>query len=359
MNQINKNSSTELILLKAILLIVITGTLFTTVLVSIILTRKSNQEQQAEISGDTNIVETSSNLNCPTGYIKVPGNSLYETKDFCVMKYEAKAVSASGPTVGLTEPNTGFNTIDNNITTTTSANGRAIASVANGFPISNIDQSTAADYCTDTGASLINNREWMTIARNIEAQPSNWSNNIISNANSLNKGHSRSQPEGALPASTNDLEGCIGYTNGRTCTNQWHVNRRTHNLSNGEVIWDLSGNVEEWTSDTILGKDQPTGSSTESETGWLEYTDITNFGTLSRDLVGPSNSTWNSRQNMGRIYGEGSSNPNTVFGFLRGGGWGGTNNSTGVFFLSLADTPVITSNDEGQGIIIGFRCVVR
>ena len=37
-----------------------------------------------------NTTETAANLSCPTGYIRVPGNSLYQTKDFCVMKYEAK-----------------------------------------------------------------------------------------------------------------------------------------------------------------------------------------------------------------------------------------------------------------------------
>ncbi|MGA1050071.1 MAG: type II secretion system protein, partial [Minisyncoccia bacterium] len=69
-----------------------------------------------------NTTETAANLNCPTGYIKVPGNSLYQTKDFCVMKYEAKAVDINNPTVGLLTPNTGINTIDNNTTATTSAN---------------------------------------------------------------------------------------------------------------------------------------------------------------------------------------------------------------------------------------------
>ena len=49
-----------------------------------------------------NTTETAANLTCPTGYIRVPGNSLYQTKDFCVMKYEAKAVEISNPTVGLT-----------------------------------------------------------------------------------------------------------------------------------------------------------------------------------------------------------------------------------------------------------------
>jgi prepilin-type N-terminal cleavage/methylation domain-containing protein len=182
-----------------------------------------------------NTTETQVNLSCPTGYIKVPGNSLYQTKDFCVMKYEAKAVEISNPTVGLTTPTTGFNTIANNTTATTAANGRAIASVASGYPIANISQTTAAQYCTDAGASLINNREWMTIARNIEAQNSNWYNPTPTPVNQVGsgglwRGHSDASPNNALAASTNDNLGYEGT--GNDINNGWQE-KRTHTLSNG------------------------------------------------------------------------------------------------------------------------------
>ena len=300
-----------------------------------------------------NTTETAANLSCPTGYIRVPGNSLYQTKDFCVMKYEAKAVSTTDTTTGLTTPTTGYNTIANNTTTTTGANNRAIASVASGYPIANIDQTTAASYCSTAGGSLITNREWMTIARNIEAQLSNWTTGTATSSaigtGGLYRGHSDNSPATALVAGP-DNDGYNGTGN-----SGFSIERRTHTLSNGEIIWDMGGNVWEWTNDTILGKDQPTGSSTGF--GWREYgtglgNSITNFGTLSRDLVGPSNSNWGSGQNMGQIYSDGTSSNNTSFAFLRGGSWA-TTTTAGVFALVLDVTPSNTSDN------IGFRCVLR
>jgi prepilin-type N-terminal cleavage/methylation domain-containing protein len=288
--------------------------------------------------------------NCPTGYIRVPGNSLYQTKDFCVMKYEAKAVSTTDTTTGLTTPPTGFNTIDNNITATTAANNRAIASVASGYPIANISQITAASYCSTAGASLINNAEWMTIARNIEAQLSNWTTGTAaSNAigiGGLYRGHSDANPNFALAAGA-DNDGYIGTNN-----SGFSIERRTHTLSNGEIIWDMGGNVWEWTSDSILGKDQPTGSPVGFN--WRQFTSISNYGTLSYDLTRPSNNTWNSTQNMGYVYSDGTSSNNTSFAFLRGGRWASTSpTDAGVFTLRLNHTPSDTST------FIGFRCVLR
>ena len=299
-----------------------------------------------------NTTETAANLTCPTGYIKVPGNSLYQTKDFCVAKYEMKAVAISAPTVGLTTPNTGINGIANNTTATTSANGRAIASVASGYPIANISQITAIDYCanqnTVSGASLITNAEWMTIARNIEAQLSNWTTGTAASTaigtGGLYRGHSDTTPFGALEAGA-DNNGYIG-----TGQSGFSIERRTHTLSNGEVIWDLSGNMFEWTNDTIIGVNKPNNS---PESFYQQWTAISNFGTLSYDLTRPSNNTWNSTQNMGQYdSGDLTGGP---FAFLRGGDWAGITPGpiAGVFTLSLDSTPA------GANPFIGFRCVVR
>ena len=259
---------------------------------------------------------------CPTGYIAVPGNSMYGTSDFCVMKYEAK--TGSGTVAATTQ--------------------------AAGTPQVHISQTNAITACSLNGAGygLINNAEWMTIARNIEAQSSNWTGGSVGSGG-LWRGHSDGSPDNALAASTDNAP-----YNG-TGNVSPSIERRTHSLSNGETIWDLSGNVWEWTSDTILGKDQPTGSSTGFT--WRQYNtgqsnSITNFGTLSRDLVGPSNSSWGFTQNMGQILSDGTSTNNTAFAFLRGGNWAHTT-FAGVFTLNLTVTPSNSSND------IGFRCVVR
>ncbi|MEY2985794.1 MAG: hypothetical protein RJB24_23, partial [Candidatus Parcubacteria bacterium] len=134
-----------------------------------------------------NTTETASNLTCPTGYIRVPGNSLYQTKDFCVMKYEAK--TGSGTVAATTQ--------------------------ASGAPVVNISQTNAISACNAnntggaTGYGLINNREWMTIARNIEGQSSNWRNGVIGSTDAsptnggLYRGHSDNSPANALAANTN------------------------------------------------------------------------------------------------------------------------------------------------------------
>jgi len=280
---------------------------------------------------------------CPAGYIPVPGSSMYVTTDFCVMKYEAKAVATIDPTVGLTTPNTGSNTIANSTTATTSANGRAVASVASGFPIANISQIDSITYCSNSGASLISNAEWMTIARNIEAQGVNWTGGTVGSGG-LWRGHSDNSPAGALEAST-DNDPYFGT--GNTSPS---IERRTHTLSNGEVIWDLSGNVWEWTNDTIQGQNKPNTSSGNFFQNWTVFNTGGSYGTLSYDLTRPSNSIWNSGQNMGQYY-SGTVNGDVNFTFLRGGNWGHTINA-GIFTMGLLNISTSSSNSRG------FRCVI-
>jgi prepilin-type N-terminal cleavage/methylation domain-containing protein len=253
---------------------------------------------------------------CPTGYIAVPGNGMYGTNDFCVMKYEAKAGSAT-------------------VAATTQATG---------FPTVSITQTNAITACSLNGAGygLINNNEWMTIARNIEGQATNWTGGAVGNGG-LWRGHSDNSPGTALEASTDDN---LGYTG--TGNTSPSIERRTHTLSNGQTIWDLSGNVWEWTSDIIQGQDKPNNSSGNFSQQW---TAISNFGTLSYDLTRPSNVAWNSTQNMGQYYAGGITGTTTL-AFLRGGPWSYYSFS-GVFALDLPFTPSYTGNN------VGFRCVLR
>jgi hypothetical protein len=69
-------------------------------------------------------------VTCPTGYVPVPGNEMYGTKDFCVMKYEAK-VDANGDGIGDTSQTTGYNIWPNN-THPVGSGGRTIVSSAAG-----------------------------------------------------------------------------------------------------------------------------------------------------------------------------------------------------------------------------------
>jgi hypothetical protein len=220
----------------------------------------------------------------------------------------------------------------------------AATTQAAGNPQVSISQTNAITACSLNGAGygLINNNEWMTIARNIEGQGTNWTGGTVGSGG-LWRGHSDNSPANALAAST-DNDPYFGTGNVSPS-----IEKRTHTLSNGEVIWDLSGNVWEWTSDTILGQDKPNNSSGNI---WQQWTAISNFGTLSYDLTRPSNTSWNSSQNMGQIYSDGTSTNNTTFAFRRGGNWG-ISSFAGVFTLSLAGAPSDTFTP------LGFRCVLR
>ena len=160
---------------------------------------------------------------CPTGYVSVPAIAYYPGSSFCVMKWEAKTGSSV-------------------VAATTAAAGTPVSSI-------NRDNSRASCRLIGAGYDLISNAQWQTIARNIADQATNWSTGT-SYSGELSRGHSDSAPLNVLAAST-DNDGCNGT--GQTCSDVlWDSQRRTHTLSNGEVVWDIAGNVEEWVSDNSV-----------------------------------------------------------------------------------------------------------
>ena len=279
----------------------------------------------------------------PSGWIKVPGDSRFSTSDFYVMKYDAKCLSATTNqpynTVGGTY-DTGYRTYANNTLPCTSANNEYIASTPSGFPIANISQTDAASYCASIGAHLITNNEWQTIAWNAQNNPQNWSGNAVGSGY-IYSGHNDGSPNYALEASSDDSQGYYGETN--TGGNQ----KRTLSLSNGQTIWDMAGNVWQWTNDTITGGNEPTGATPGF--AWREFTAITTWGSMSQQTAGPLNASWNSSQGIGQIYSDGTASNATIYGFLRGGYWN-VGGYAGVETLSLNITPGYTD------ISIGFRC---
>lgn len=293
---------------------------------------------------------------CPTGYIWTPGSAKYGTlPGFCVMKYNAKNV------------------------------GGVATSQPTGSPWVSINQSTALATCTALGMGyhLLSEPEYMTIATNIM-------NTTINNLNTatttlqLATGHSDNAPANALEttagadpivsgcnlnlplgnaanayvASSCELRGNTtsylgtdndkGYYGTGNYFNQAcssglanSSQLRTHVLSNGNVIWDMAGNVWQWTDAWLVaGNENPL-----PQTGWIEYNTITDYKGL--NYLRSQTSTLTSVNGIGQMYSW--SGVGTVVGFIRGGGWS-YGALSGLFALTLYDAPsdVYTT--------LGFRC---
>ena len=302
-------------------------------------TVKYNNPQQTLIS--SSYIDQANNMykapiTCPTGFIPVPGSVTYGTSSFCVMKYEAKCALTVSPTAGLT---TTTNEYNNTTTACTSANSRGVVSTASGGPITSIDQSTSTTYSTNTigcsGCHLMTEAEWMTIAQNLLANPVNWSGGVVGSG-FIYSGHNDGTPGNSLAAS-NDTNGYSGT--GQTSGNQ----RRTLTLTNGEVIWDFTGNVNEWTSSQIsTGKPTGTPLSAREWTAVSGGTFAVNPYPSGTGLSGAS--TWNTTQGIGMI--QSDSADTTLRGFVRSGSWA-NGSASGVLSLDIWRAPTITFSNFG------------
>ena len=138
-----------------------------------------------QLKGETGI----ESLACPKGYIPVPGNRELGTQDFCVMQFEAKAWIDDSPK---------NNQVDKKEIRSNGCNGEGTwcrggkpnwglndyipVSVAQGRPWRSINRDNALAKCRqlndifstdkDMEYDLISNRQWQTIARNIETAAS-------------------------------------------------------------------------------------------------------------------------------------------------------------------------------------------
>ena len=213
--------------------------------------------------------------------------------------------------------------------------GNIATSVATGTPWVNIYQDVAKAECEKIGAHLITNAEWMAIARDIEAQDENW----------VGTGTARGLKMGNVGSNTNDSTAwyALGSAdfegNTKTGTNRGSDSPAKLVLSNGQSIWDFSGNVWEWVDHTIAKDD------VSSTAGWTEFSSATfNDTHLPKSQVIPLEAI-PSTLGGGKIY-YGSADPRA---FLRGGAW--HNGATaGVFALTLDYSPSYSNGD------VGFRC---
>jgi len=279
---------------------------------------------------------------CPDGFIVVPGSATYGViSSFCVMKYEAKCALIEAPKVGLTIPNSGYDSYDNNVTACTSAGGRGVVSTSSGYALTDISQLSAITYSASTygctGCQIMSDAQWMTLAQNVLSNPANWSGGSVG-IGYIYSGHNDTLPARGL-ASGADSNGYFGTEN--TSGNQ----KRTLTLTNGEIIWDLSGNVREWT-----GAQQAGGQPIGTPLAWREWTAVSG-GRISPSpypaITGLSGAySWNSSNGIGMILND--SEDNKAKGFIRGGDWAGGIND-GVLSLALGTTPTF------RGVALGFR----
>ena len=274
-------------------------------------------------------------------WVLVPGDPDYGTNDFCVMKYEAKCSLADGTTC------------------TASMSSESPTSTAAGTPWVNIDQYDSITECASLGKGfhLINNDEWMTIAANLANVGSNWSSGTVGTGN-LFRGHSDNSPSDKCAADADDSKAyvetdCTAQASGGT-ENDEGTQRRTFTLSNGSVIWDLAGNVWEYTRD-YNEKDKPSDDGTPDD-DWREYTTISfNLDTMALSDLIPTNAlksywndSWSSTQGIGQYY----AGANSAGGSIRRGGESSVGANSGAFALRTSGHPGVANTQ------IGFRCTV-
>ena len=267
------------------------------------------------------IYKIQNDITCPDNWVFVYANSAIPgSKDFCVMKYEAKI---QGQDNGNQPYSPAF----------------VAESRPAGTPWVNISQADAIaeSAALGDGAHLITETEWMTLAADVLSVKYNWSSGIVGDG-FIYGGHSDNSPATALAASLNDEEGYFG-TGNQSPSNQ----RRTLYLKSGDVIWDIAGDANDWTSGTTnvqagLPDDEVTGAAFS----WKEWNDPTLTGSLSPLAYPSALSTisnfadiahWGSEQGIGRLYSnKNNTNPRA---FTRGGRWD-DNAGSGVLTLNIA-----------------------
>ena len=193
-------------------------------------------------SGDGFIHHFCHTIDIGGAWVPVPENEFYPAGEFCVMKFEAKEGLDGSP-----------------------------VSEAAGSPWQ-VSQETAISACASLGAGyqLISNTRWMALATDILFVPSNWTGGDVGNG-AVIRGHTDSIPNKRCSASDNDAD---AYFEGVDCTGESSGDsidqRRTMYLSNGSVIWDLSGNSYELVNLSLSYSNQPKPGEITS------YTDLIN-----------------------------------------------------------------------------------
>ncbi|HUC01490.1 MAG TPA: SUMF1/EgtB/PvdO family nonheme iron enzyme [Candidatus Paceibacterota bacterium] len=286
-------------------------------------------------------------------WVLVPGNSTFGTPNFWVMKYAAVCTNGSGSVVNTPSDDGGYDDASKNCT---SANSLQIGSFPGGDPIVDVSHTSASSYCQSIGAHLLTNDEYMTIVTNAANQGSNWTGGSVGSGGIYIGNANNPEP---YPAGSSDANGYAGESDLTvTYTND---ERRTFTLSNGSIVWDMSGNVWEDVSRSVNDSGDATTtmsmpSCSDNYNGWedcqfgnstIPY--ITSYTSdLTQLMLAPPNSSWNSSQNVGVVQTYGSGGNQGAAGFARGGN-ADDGSSAGAFAFFPVDP-------SGSGNWLGFRC---
>ena len=245
---------------------------------------KDQEQVESHIEdGDKDEDKDEQEISCPKNFIFVPGDDDLATNDFCVAKYEMKKAFKSDSSIDVhgnlildcsktkkNELGMSWNLWDfygMKLCYEFYRPAEMLAvSVPEGKPWVGIGRGGesarslgAVNACRelsniDFEYDLISMIEWQSIAKNIENNPVNWSGGQVG-LGFINTGHSDRnswhsddhENNGPLEASGDDDP----YA-GIDSVNEYdpndlnnHKYKRTHTLSNGEIIWDFSGNALE------------------------------------------------------------------------------------------------------------------
>ena len=330
---------------------------------------------------------------CPKNYVGIPGKfstdadfaglgnpsassgnadgGLDPSRDFCVMKYQAKAATSNASSQTPFEP-----VYDGNKTFTPMINYWP-ESRADSTPWVNISRDEAdlrcralnetLGTCTGSGCDtwgngsygyrLMSNTEWQVAARNLENTGANWTSGTVGSGY-LWRGHSDSAigtntdlhtqtyvgNSLALSSPRSDTGNSDYFGTGNsvtqnsTGTSGWQERRRFV-VSNGRSIWDFAGNVLQWVSENYASLVL-----NPYFEAWSEYSNTTNFpvSSVNRLNFAPGGS-YDSSKNSGQLYGF------SAGAVCRGGSW--VNGLTaGLFSTHLNSLPT------DKNSYIGFRC---
>jgi formylglycine-generating enzyme required for sulfatase activity len=157
-------------------------------------------------------------------------------------------------------------------------------------------------------------------------------------------GHNDSSPANSLAAA---VDGDPYNTTGQSSPSNQKL---TLTLNNGEVIWDMAGNVWEWINATIAAGQQP-GLIGDSSYAWKQWSDVqllmNGLPVASQPgSTGLPGVAWSSSAGVGQL----RSNYNEAMitrAFPRGGSWTDGGGHAGVLALALNGDPTYTNTNVG------------